>query len=122
MQEDMIWPTDTVPKLLCEPPLFAGSRDESLIAAQPTPRAAQEMALLEAKFGVSNLFYTTKTVSGSQNPPREVLIRPLALVFGVTSKPGDSVVAPRQLTPKPFQSYTCAGARRLPITSAVVTP
>jgi hypothetical protein len=34
MQEDMIWPTDTVPKLLCEPPLFAGSRDESLIAAQ----------------------------------------------------------------------------------------
>lgn len=79
------------------------------------------MALLEVKFGVSNLFYTTKIMSGSQNPPREVLIRPLAIVFGVTSKLGDSVVAPRPLTPRPFQSYTCAGARRLPITSAVVT-
>lgn len=67
------------------------------------------MALLEVKFGVSNLFYTTKIMSGSQNLPREILIRPLAIVFGVTSKPGDSVVAPRPLTPRPFQSSLLLG-------------
>jgi hypothetical protein len=83
--------------------------------------AARVMTHLRVKLMPSNLFYTTKIISIVESISPQRLIRPPVAALDALDTPGDCAAAPTRPTPGRLQSYTSAGVRRPPRSSATAT-
>src|SRR5713101_9621417 len=73
------------------------------------------MELLHVKLRGGNLFFTTKILCIGDHTHIPRALRPLAAALDALDTPGDCAAAATRPTPRPLQSYTSAGGRRLPI-------